>query len=111
HVHARDLRRALQRRTLAVDAQLGSDLVELPLERPGEVANREVDPRMNGVEVPDTGRGNGQNRRTHRLFCSFRPSEALGYTCGCKHSTEWLVAYASTFEIRRRWSPRSACGS
>src|SRR2546421_11152309 len=46
---------------------------------------------MNGVEVPDAGRGNGQNRRAHRLCCSFRPSEASGYTCNCKHSTEWWL--------------------
>src|SRR5437773_5546920 len=70
-VDARDVRRALERRALAVDGQLGSDLVELPLERPGEVGDLEVDPRMNGVEVPGTGRGNGQNRRAHRLCCSF----------------------------------------
>src|SRR5439155_5370591 len=44
YVHARDLRRALERRTPGLDGQLGSDLVELPLERPGEVANLEVDP-------------------------------------------------------------------
>src|SRR5207253_1063314 len=71
HVHARNLRGALERRALAFDGQLGSDLVELPLERPGEVGNLEVDPRMNGVEVPGTGRGNGQSRRAHRLCCSF----------------------------------------
>src|SRR2546426_10134096 len=88
-VDAGDLRRARERRTLAVDGQLGSDLVELALEPPGEVGNLEVDPRMNGVEVPGTGRGNGQNRRTHRLVCSFRPFEASGYTCNRKHSTDW----------------------
>src|SRR5207253_9685987 len=70
-VHARDLGHALERRALGVDGQLGSDLVELPLELPGEVADLEVDPRMNGVEVPGTGRGNGQNRRAHRLAAPF----------------------------------------
>src|SRR5712691_3218080 len=65
-VDARDLRRAFERRALAIDGQLGFDLVELPLERPGEVGNLEVDPRVNGVEVPGTG-GNSQNRRAHRL--------------------------------------------
>src|SRR5206468_5728584 len=39
HVDARDPRRARERRALGVDGQLGPDLVELPLERPGEVAN------------------------------------------------------------------------
>src|SRR6266704_3602359 len=87
-VHTRDLRRALERRSLGFDGQLGSDLVELPLERPGEVPNLEVDPRMHRVEVPRTGRGNGVSLqfRAHD-----RPSEALRYTCNCKHSTDWLL--------------------
>src|SRR5205823_11085651 len=29
--------------------------------------------------------------RAHRLCCSFRPSEASGYTCNCKHSTYRLL--------------------
>jgi hypothetical protein len=33
-VDARDLRRALERRVPGADGQLGSDLVEFPLERP-----------------------------------------------------------------------------
>src|SRR5438046_1059609 len=85
-VDAGDLRRARERRTLAVDGQLGSDLVELALERPGEVGNLEVDPRMNGVEVPGTGRGNGQNRRAHRFAAPF-----------AAHSD--IVAIASTLPI------------
>src|SRR5439155_169576 len=72
HVDARDLRRALERRALAVDGQLRPDLVELPLEPPRKVGNLEVDPRMNRVEAPGTGRGNGQNRCTHRFYCSLR---------------------------------------
>src|SRR5204863_6138651 len=68
-VHARDLRRALERRAVGFDGQRGSDLVKLSLERPGEVANLEVDPRMNRVEVPGTRRGSGENRRVH-WFCS-----------------------------------------
>src|SRR5713101_1254923 len=36
---------------------------------------------------------------------------AFGYTCDCKHFTDWLVAYASTFEIRRRRSSPAARGS
>src|SRR5204862_3263577 len=90
-----------------LDGQLGPDLVELPLERPGEVGNLEVDPRMDRVEVPGTGRGNGQNRRTHR---------------GCSFSLAWIylqlqalyrlvVAYASTSGIRRRGSSPAARGS
>src|SRR3954447_3267404 len=70
--------------TLGFDGQLGSDLVELPFERPGEVANLEVDPRMNGIEVPGAGRGNGQARRGHRFAA---PSKRFGYACGCKYST------------------------
>src|SRR5712691_3272705 len=89
-VDARDLRRADEQRALAFDGQLGSDLVELPLERPGEVGNLEVDARVNGVEVPGTGRGNGQNRGGHRLLL-LSPSGASGYTCNCKHSTDWLL--------------------
>src|SRR5207247_439965 len=72
-VNARDLGRADEKRALGVDGQLGADLVELPLEPPGEVGNLEVDPRMNGVEVPGTCRGNGRNRGGHRLLLlSFR---------------------------------------
>src|SRR5207248_2820532 len=84
HVDARDLRGPLERRALGVDGQLRPDLVEFALEGPGEVGNLEVDPRMNGVEVPGTRRGNGQNRCAHR-WCSFRPSEASLYTCNCKY--------------------------
>src|SRR5438034_7234731 len=78
--YARDLRRALERRALGFDGQLGANLVELPLERPGEVANLEVDPRMNGVEVPGTGRGNGQNRRAHRFAAPFESLDILAST-------------------------------
>src|SRR6266545_8256367 len=87
-VHTCDLRRALERRALGFDGQLGSDLVELPLEPPGEVGNLEVDPRMHGVEVPRTGRGNDVSLQ---LRAHDRPSEALRYTCNCKHSTDWLL--------------------
>src|SRR5436309_4323771 len=43
---------------------------------------------MNGVEVPRTGRDNDVSLqfRAHD-----RPSEALRYTCNCKHSTDWLL--------------------
>src|SRR5205814_3631225 len=74
-VHARNLGHTLERRALGVDGQLGSDLVELPLELPGEVADLEVDPRINGGEVPGTGRGNGQKPRGHRLCPSVRPAQ------------------------------------
>src|SRR5437660_169014 len=67
-VDARDLGRAGERRALGVDGQLGSDLVELPLEPPREVGHLEVDARVNGIEVPGTGRGNGENRGGHRLL-------------------------------------------
>ena len=56
-VDAGDLGAAYERGALAVDAQLGADLVELALEGAGEVGDLEVDPRMDGVEAPGTGRG------------------------------------------------------
>src|SRR5439155_4710860 len=75
-IDARDPGAALERGALALDRELGSDLVELALEPPGQVGNLEVDPRVNGVEAPGSGRGDGQNRRTHRFRCSFRTSES-----------------------------------
>src|SRR5436190_2883779 len=43
---------------------------------------------MNGVELPGTRRDNGQNRRAHRLCCSF-PN--VGYTCNCKYPSDWSL--------------------
>src|SRR5207248_3318355 len=106
-VDAGDLRRALERRALGVDGQLRSDLVELALERPCEVGNLEVDPRMNGVEAPGTGRGNGQNRHAHRLCCSFRFRILLRLQALYR----LVVAHASTVETRCCRSSRSARGS
>src|SRR2546421_2521049 len=90
HVHTRDLRRALERRALSFDGQLGSDLVELPLERPGEVANLEVDSRMNGVEIPGTCGGNGQNWRAHRFPAPFVAS-ATDILATAKTLPDWLL--------------------
>src|SRR6266487_4361187 len=70
-IDARDVRRAFERGALAVDGQFCRDLVEVALERPGEVGNLEVDPRVNGIQVPGTGRGNSQSA-VHGVFCSFR---------------------------------------
>src|SRR5213079_1077824 len=51
-VHARNLCVARKRAAVAVDGQLAADVVELALERPGEIGDLEVDARMNGVEAP-----------------------------------------------------------
>src|SRR5439155_25983747 len=51
---------------------LRTDVVEHPLEPTRKVGNLEVDPRMDRVEAPGTGRGNGQNRCSHRFYCSLR---------------------------------------
>src|SRR5439155_820491 len=104
-VDARDLRRTFERRALAFDGQLGSDLVEFPLEPAGEVGNLEVDSRVNGVEVPGTG-GNIQNRRAHRLA----PFVLRGYTCNCKYPTGLVVAYASIRDIGHSRSSRPRRG-
>src|SRR5438132_2095307 len=43
---------------------------------------------MNGVEVPGTARGNGQNRRTHRC-CSFR--RAVDILATARTLPNWLL--------------------
>src|SRR2546421_1443593 len=70
-IDARDLRPALERCLLTVDRELGSDLVEVALERPGEVGDLEVDPRMDRIKVPGSGRGYRQSA-VHGVCCSFR---------------------------------------
>src|SRR6266516_1051000 len=85
--------------------------MELSFERSREVGNLEVDPRVNGIEVPGTGWGNGQNRRAHRLCFSFRPSEAVGIYLQLQALYRLVIAHASTFEIRSRRSSSAARGS
>src|SRR5213079_2407234 len=54
-------------------------------------------PRVDGVEIPDTG-GDTHDRRAHRLA----PFALLGYTCICKNPTGLVVAYASIGDILSR---------
>src|SRR5204863_5385498 len=69
-VHAGDLGRPLERGALVLDGQPGADLVELALEGAGQVRNLEADARVNGVETPSAGRGDGQDLSAHGRFGS-----------------------------------------